>query len=374
MNEYANAFKYVALDLSFVCFFPSTLFNMGKLRAPAMIVRLPFLLVVLTYVCLPVFCIEMELKPVVNPSPLDRGLAARQNRPCKPTEPLCVNAHALLYMNKLRLANKVKPLKMGSVQMTKDAIEHSKNMSAANKLITSDLMKINDAHWYKCGEFLAGEFVAKHRLPPPAHMDTRKVVPEPDYTSICMKPWTNSPKHLDAMTYDRIDDVSLGVLVDKEKNVIWCTLLLAVNTYPTCKRAVWNAIGAGPDTGVVGVGGVVAKNTKTPTSTSSGGGLGVAALNNTGVAKPEANPFATASASPSVSRSPMVEVKYDDYKFEYNKVLVQYRDGVEQEVKVNCFGENCRYCIADKSWCYSMAFSVLVDTYLKHVIGKPKLF
>lgn len=335
-----------------------------KLQASAFLLML---LLPATFVWRPVYSKEPALKAVLNTAAMDRGLAARQNsqmgqkqqlRPCMSNEPLCVNAHAFIYLNKLRKKSKTKPLKMGSVQMTADAITHSKKMSEANHLITSDLMKINNAHWYKCGTFLAGEFVAEHTLPPPAHLDVRAQVPTPNYMEICMKPWSMSQKHLDAMTYDRIDDVSLGIYVDKQKNIIWCTLLLAVNTYPTCKRSVWNGIGAGGASDIP----------------DNYGHLGAASIDNSNVTKPEANPFATASVSPSASLAPWKEIDIANYKYEYKNVMVKYMDGVNQQVKLLCFGENCRYCIDDKTWCYSVAFSVLVDTYLKKAIGKPKLF
>lgn len=288
----------------------------------------------------------------VKTGEMKRGLGMRSKGRCLPTAPLCMNAYALEDLNELRAASKAKPLKMGSEMMTRDAIMLAKKMSKENRLIESDLMKINNAGHYKCGEFLAGEFVAERDLPPPAELDIRDVVPMPDYTDICVKHWAGLPKHLDAMTFDRIDDVSFGAYVDTDKNVVWCALLLAVNTYPTCRRSP------------------TLKDGRFGNNNSNSNTLGAASTNGT----TEGNPFATPTASPSKSLGPATEIDIASYKYEYKLVTVKYPDGANAYVKLLCLGSKCRYCIVDKTWCYTAAFSVLVDSYLKIAIGKPKLF
>ena len=248
---------------------------------------------------------------------------------CLRDEHVCYHHYGLKLLNKLRAEHGVALLESASMPVFELAVEHSKWMAGNNTLLRNDLHGINQAGLHKCGEFLAAEIVAMHRLRTPPQ-------PPTDVARICLGPWMRSPSHVAALTIDRLNDASLGAVVDGEGR-IWCTLLMSVNTHPGCSRPSWPPASPRPST--------------TPSVTPS---ISV-----------------SSSPTPSSSKHPVwipekspVPVNELGYIYHYHLIRVVYSNDVERLVRLMCVADFCRYCDINNMWCYSIDFSLLIDMYL----------
>ena len=250
---------------------------------------------------------------------------------CRRDEPVCYHHYALKLLNQLRREHGVNPVESASMPVFELAVEHSKWMSGNNTLLRNDLHSINQAGLHNCGEFLAAEIVAMHRLRAPPQ-------PPTDVTGICLRPWLRSPSHVAALTIGRLNDASLGAVVDDEGRV-WCTLLMSVNTHPGCLRPSWPP--ATPRASSTAS--VTPTISSTPSSTPS----------------PSKHPIWVSERSP-------LPVNDMGYLFQYHHVRVKYPNNVEKFVHLSCLSDVCRYCHVTNLWCYSIEFSLLIDMYLVH--------
>lgn len=254
--------------------------------------------------------------------------------PCRQGDAACFNYYGAKYVNAIRFAAKAPLLKLGSSEMLKHAVQHSRAMQARDKMFHEDIRKINKSGKYKCGEFLSAAMVLKSKL--------RSNNPAKQ----CVSTWGRSLSHKTVINFAHHKDIALGVIVD-DNRYIWCTLLFAVNTYPQCKRPGW----APPKPTATATAKPIYKPTPKPYKP-----------------KPTKKPIVS---KPKPSKKPYVAptkkpVSKTVYRFIYRRILLNYNDGTKHLVVLICFGDTCRYCIdGKKAWCYSSQFSRLIDMYLK---------